>query len=70
MATSAAASPAEKVRVERYTVDVSFQPEKGFLHARATITLRAVERVEAIEFELNPDLKILEVTEDHADVPL
>ena len=63
MATRAAASPAEEVRVERYTVDVWFQPEKGFLHARATVTLRAVERVEAIEFELNPDLKILEVTD-------
>jgi len=64
MAATPAASPAEKVRAERYTIDVSFQPEKGFLRARAAVTLRAVERVEAIELELNPDLKILEVTDD------
>src|SRR2546425_1272317 len=56
---------------ERYLIDVSFQPEKGFLSARAEVTLRVVEApppqsnpsLDAIEFELNPHLKILEITD-------
>ena len=56
---------------ERYEIDVSFQPEKGFLRARAEVTLRVVEApppqpnpsLDAIEFELNPHLKILEITD-------
>ncbi len=59
------------VIAERYEIDVSFQPEKGFLHARAEVTLRVVEApppqsnpsLDAIEFELNPHLKILEITD-------
>ena len=51
------------VTVERYQIDVSFQPEKGFLRAQAVVTLRASEEVRDIEFELNPHLKILEVTD-------
>ncbi len=58
-----AQAPLEKVRVERYDIDVSFQPEKSFLHARAAVGLRASQYVEAIEFELNPYLKILEITD-------
>ena len=57
---------AEKVRAERYEIDVSFQPEKGFLHARAAVTLRAARYLKDIEFELNPHLKILEVTDQQA----
>jgi len=53
----------EKVRAERYEIDVRFEPERGFLHAKATVTLRASQFVEAIEFELNPRLQILEVTD-------
>jgi tetratricopeptide (TPR) repeat protein len=44
-------------------MDVSLQPEKSFLHARAAVTLRAGQYLEAVEFELNPDLSILEVTD-------
>jgi len=53
----------EKVRAERYEIDVSFQPEKGFLNAHAKVTLRTDQSLGAIEFELNPNLKILEVTD-------
>jgi tetratricopeptide (TPR) repeat protein len=62
-AAAFAQAPLEKVRVERYDIEVSFQPEKGFLHARAAVGLRASQYLEAIEFELNPYLKILEVTD-------
>src|SRR3989449_7913547 len=49
---------------ERYEIDVSFQPAKGFLRARAEVTLRVIEgpapqsnlSLDAIEFELNPHL--------------
>ena len=60
-----AASQQEKVRAEKYEIDVRFEPEKSFLHAKATVTLRASQFVEAIEFELNPRLQILEVTDGH-----
>ncbi len=53
----------EKLRTERYEIDVRFEPEKSFLHAKAAVTLRASQFVEAIEFELNPRLHILEVTD-------
>jgi hypothetical protein len=56
-------SPRERVKAERYEIDVAFQPEKGFLHARATLTLRALETISAIEFELNPRLHILDITD-------
>jgi len=62
-AAAFAQAPLEKVRVERYDIDVSFQPEKSFLHARAAVGLRASQYLQAIEFELNPYLKILEVTD-------
>ncbi len=52
-----------RVRVERYQIAVAFQPEKGFLQARAAVTLRADQVVEAVEVELNPHLKVLEVTD-------
>src|SRR5437879_262334 len=60
-----------RVEVQRYEIDVSFQPEKGFLRARAEVTLRVVEALppqsnpslDAIEFDLNPHLKILEITD-------
>jgi len=58
-----AAPQQEKVRAERYEIDVRFEPERGFLHAKARVTLRASQFVEAIEFELNPRLQILEVTD-------
>jgi tetratricopeptide (TPR) repeat protein len=44
-------------------MDVTFQPERNFLHARTTVTLYAAQAVRAIEFELNPELKILEVAD-------
>ncbi len=53
----------QPVTAERYEIEVSFQPEKSFLHARAGVTLRADPSLEAIAFELNPHLQILEVTD-------
>ncbi len=44
-------------------MDVTFQPERNFLHARTTVTLHAAQAVRAIELELNPELKILEVAD-------
>ena len=57
------ARPRQTVTPERYAIKVSFQPEHGFLHARASVTLRASPALTAIEFGLNPHLKILEVTD-------
>src|SRR5712692_8389253 len=62
-ATPPARAQTQSLSAERYKIDVSFQPEKGFLHARATIGLRTAEKLDAIEFELNPHLKILDVTD-------
>ncbi len=53
----------DRVNVEGYQIDVAFQPEKGFLHARAAVTLRAAQVAQAIEFELNPHLTIQEITD-------
>src|SRR5712692_8749282 len=53
----------DRVNVEGYQIDVAFQPEKGFLHARAAVTLRTAQVAQAIEFELNPHLTIQEVTD-------
>jgi len=58
---TAAAQQSVKARVEQYGIDVSFQPEKSFLSARARVMIRAGEFTEALEFELNPALTILEV---------
>lgn len=54
---------AGKVRAERYEIDVAFEPERSFLRAKASVTLRAAEYTEATEFELNPKLKVLEITD-------
>ncbi len=40
-----------------------FEPERGFLHAQARVTLTAAPCPGAVEFELNPHLKILEVAD-------
>ncbi len=53
----------QKVRAEKYEVEVRFEPEKSFLHAKATVTLRAEQKTETIELELNPRLSILQVTD-------
>jgi len=60
---AAAQEPKQLITAERYQIDVTFQPEKGFLHARAAVTLRAAQVAQAIEFELNPHLTIQEVTD-------
>jgi tetratricopeptide (TPR) repeat protein len=50
------------VKPERFEIDVRFEPERGFLHAKATVTMQVVSgQVRDIEFELNPHLKLLEV---------
>jgi tetratricopeptide (TPR) repeat protein len=60
---AAAQEPKQLVTAERYQIDIAFQPEKGFLHARAAVTLRAAQVAQAIEFELNPHLTLQEVTD-------
>ncbi|MFY9584911.1 MAG: hypothetical protein WAR21_10520, partial [Candidatus Acidiferrales bacterium] len=60
---AAAQEPKQLITAERYQIDVSFQPEKGFLHARTAVAVRATEAVEFIEFELNPHLTLQEVTD-------
>jgi tetratricopeptide (TPR) repeat protein len=60
---AADAADKPKVRVERYEIDVTFRPEESFLRAKTSVTLRALQAVEAIEFELNPRLEIDEVTD-------
>ena len=64
--TEKTASPQGRVQVERYQIEVSFQPEKSFLHARARVTLGAEPGLTAIELDLNPHLQILEVTDAQA----
>lgn len=54
---------AQKVRAEKYEIEVRFQPERSYLHAIAVVTLRALQETEAIEFELNPRLNILSVSD-------
>ncbi len=60
---AADAAEVQKVRVEKYEIAVRFEPEKSFLHAKATVTLRAEQKTETIELELNPRLSILQVTD-------
>jgi tetratricopeptide (TPR) repeat protein len=60
---AANAAEAQKVRAEKYEIEVRFEPEKSFLRAKATVTLRVEQKTETIELELNPRLNILEVTD-------
>jgi tetratricopeptide (TPR) repeat protein len=60
---ASAAGQKAPATAERYEIEVSFQPEKGFLHARSAVTLRDDQVVQIIEFELNPHLKILDVAD-------
>ncbi|MBI3664221.1 MAG: hypothetical protein HY234_14380 [Acidobacteria bacterium] len=53
----------QKVTAEKYEMEVRFEPENSFLHAKATVTLRVEQKTETIELELNPRLNILEVTD-------
>jgi hypothetical protein len=48
---------------ERYEIDVAFEPERGFLRARAAVTLRAAAGTKTIEFELNTGLTVQEITD-------
>lgn len=57
------AAEAQKVRADKYEIEVRFEPEKSFLLAKAAVTLRVAQKTETIEFELNPRLNILEVTD-------
>jgi tetratricopeptide (TPR) repeat protein len=49
---------------ERYGIDVRFEPEKSFLHARAKVTFKPSGPLEYVELELNRYLKLLEVTDE------
>lgn len=51
----------QKVQAEKYEIEVRFEPEKSFLHSRATVTLHVEQKTETIELELNPRLNILEI---------
>jgi len=53
----------QKVRAEKYEIEVRFEPEKSFLHAKATLTVRAEQKTETIEVELNPRLNILQISD-------
>jgi tetratricopeptide (TPR) repeat protein len=53
----------QKVRAEKYEIEVRFEPEKSFLHAKATVSLRAEQKTETVELELNSRLSILEVSD-------
>ena len=57
------AAEAQKVRADQYEIAVRFEPEKSFLHAKAAVTLHVAQKTETIEFELNPRLNILEVSD-------
>ena len=57
------AAQVQKVRAERYEIEVRFEPEKSFLHAKATVTLRVEQKTKTIELELNPRLNILDVSD-------
>lgn len=46
---------------QRYEIDVEFAPERGWLRAKAAVTVKAEAGTKAIEFELNRNLKIAEV---------
>jgi tetratricopeptide (TPR) repeat protein len=48
---------------ERYDIDVRFEPERSFLHARARVTFQLAEPTQFIEVELNRFLKILQITD-------
>ncbi len=62
-ADAAHAADAQKVRAEKYEIEVRFEPEKSFLHAKATGTLRVDQTAETVELELNPRLNILDVSD-------
>jgi len=62
--TSGAEAEAQKVRAEQYAIEVQFDPEKGWLHAKAAVTLAVEVKSDAIEFELNTRLHIVEVTDE------
>lgn len=52
----------EKFDIQRYDLDVNFQPEKFFLSARARVTLAAqFDAVDSLEFNFHPSLDILRI---------
>lgn len=63
-APAAFSSPLAKPQAERYRIEVTFEPERGFLRAKATLALRADKPTDAVELELNPGLEIRDITDD------
>jgi len=63
LAAVANAADAPRVRAEKYEIEVRFEPEKSFLHAKTGVTLRVAQKTETIEFELNPRLNILGISD-------
>ncbi len=61
-ASAAFSSPLAKPQAECYRIEVRFEPERGFLRAKATLTLRADKPTDAVELELNPGLEIRGIT--------
>ena len=52
----------EKFDVERYDIEVDFDPARLYLSARARITVRAqIDAVDSLKFNFNPALDILRV---------
>jgi hypothetical protein len=63
----AAGAPAQQragVAAEKYEIDAQLEPQRGFLRARAGVTLRARGPLRAVVFELNYHLKILQITDE------
>jgi tetratricopeptide (TPR) repeat protein len=51
------------VKVLKYAVEAELEPERSWLRARAAVTLEATKPTRHIEFELNPHLSRLNVTD-------
>ncbi len=61
---AATAAPQPKIRAEEYNIEINFEPEKGFLHAKALVKFQTDMLLDALELELNPKLRILAITDD------
>jgi aminopeptidase N len=64
LTAAATAAPQPKIRAEEYNIEISFEPEKGFLHAKALVKFQTDRLLDALELELNPKLRILAITDD------
>lgn len=52
-----------QVFADRYDIEVAFEPQRGFLRAKAAVTLHAGSALRDLEMELNPHLEIKSVSD-------